>query len=93
MFDNKCWVCCESCTTKNSLCKCDKDISYVHDNCLIYWIIFSQKNRCVYCGSRYKYSFRNFLYYSYCKMSIFTNQLLDTMDEFGEFLLENHIVL
>ena len=89
---SECWLCRKECSKKTTLCNCIGDMSLIHDNCLIEWIIESKSCKCKFCKTEYKFSNLNlfiFYYLVFCKR---LGQFWNFLDEIGQIMIDNHII-
>jgi len=86
-----CWICKNKCLSKNTICNCKNEISFVHENCLIKWIMESNNLKCRFCNSNYKLSNINVIFLYTIKIKLLIVKIWNELEINSEFMLDDHI--
>lgn len=87
-----CWICKNKCLSQNTICNCKNEISFVHENCLIKWIIASNNLKCRFCNSNYKLSNINVIFLYTIKIKLLIVKIWNEIEVISQIMLDDHII-
>ncbi len=91
----RCWICFETSGTLRSYCACRSDIAAAHAECAEAWAARSDRDpkTCIFCDSPYRVPARNVWLRLLARISGVATLCWRTNTTFGEWCLENRVVL